>query len=128
MLARLADASGAGSSVSAQAVGYECGREIAAGLSNGHDSRERGGLDGAMAYLATTGCSPRVVASDEHKVVVEVGSCLYPEVARDHPGVVCDLSSGLLCGLLGIDPAGHRRTKSIVNGDSTCLHEFALPV
>jgi predicted ArsR family transcriptional regulator len=128
MLARLADASGAGSSASAQAVGYQCGCEIAADLPDGHDSREHGvSLDGAMAYLATTGCSPRVVASDEHKVVVEVGSCLYPEVARDHPGVVCELSSGLLCGLLGVDPATHRHTRSILNGDATCVHEFALP-
>jgi predicted ArsR family transcriptional regulator len=129
MLARLIDASGAGSSAAAQAVGYQCGCEIAADLPNGHEVRGNGvTLDSAMAYLTTAGCSPHVVASDEHRVVVEVGSCLYPEVARDHPGVVCDLSSGLLCGLLGVDPATHRHTRSILNGDTTCVHEFALPV
>ena len=46
-----------------------------------------------MAYLATAGCSARVVARDGRSVVIEVGSCLYPEVAREHPGVVCELSS-----------------------------------
>lgn len=128
MLARLVDTSGAGSAASAQAVGYQCGREIAADLPNGHDAREHGaGLDSVMTYLTTAGCSPRVVSRDAHKVVVEVGSCLYPEVAREHPGVVCELSSGLLCGLLGIDPAAHRHTRSILSGDATCVHEFALP-
>ncbi len=127
MLARLADASGA-SAASAQAVGYQCGSEIAADLPNGHEALEHGvSVESAMAYLATAGCSARVVARDGRKVVIEVGSCLYPEVARDHPGVVCELSSGLLCGLLGADPAAHRHTRSILSGDPTCVHEFALP-
>jgi hypothetical protein len=33
----------------------------------------------------------------------------------------------MLCGLLGRDPRGHRRTASIIDGDSACVHEFAPP-
>ena len=129
MLARLAAASGESSPPSAAAIGYECGLEIAADLPRGHAGRRHGvDLESAIAFLSDVGCSPRVVAKDDHKMVIEVGSCLYPEVAHDHPGVVCELSSGLLCGLLGVDPATHRRTRTILNGDATCVHEFALPV
>ena len=128
MLARLVSESGEGSSARAEALGYQYGRAIAADLPAGRAPRERGvDLDAAAAYLRAAGCSARIVVKDEHTLVVEVGNCLYPEVARDHPGVICDLSAGALCGLLGVDPANHRRTRSIIDGDPTCVHEFALP-
>ena len=35
-----------------------------------------------------------------------VGNCCYLEVAGDHPAVVCSLCSGMLGGLVGVDPPG----------------------
>ena len=128
MLARLAVRLDGGSEEVAAQVGYEYGRDIAAGLPGAelaHDGVVD--LDAIAAYLRDAGCAPRIAARDDGSVVVEVSNCVYLEVARDHPGMVCSLSSGMLCGLLGVDPAQHRRTASLIDGDPACVHEFALP-
>jgi len=122
MLARLADRLGADPAVAAHDVGFEIGREAAAGLSsNGHG----GDLAAAIALLGAMGCSPRAERRADGTVVLEVGNCVYHEVAVDHPDLVCSLGSGLLCGLLGADPAAHRHTASLLAGDPACVHEFA---
>jgi predicted ArsR family transcriptional regulator len=128
MLVRLASKLNGRSVSLAEEVGYEYGRDAAAGLPGGRLNRD-GGLDleGVVAYLRDAGYSPRVASRHDATVVVEVSNCLYLEVAGDHPGVVCGLSSGMLCGLLGVDPSAHRQTASIVNGDPACVHEFVLP-
>jgi len=107
-----------------EAIGYELGREAAAGLSRGGQNE---GLDlsDAVAYLRDTGCSPRAAVRDDHTVVVEVGNCVFLEVARDHPELVCAFDGGVLCGLLGVEPATHRQTASVIDGDLACVHEFA---
>jgi predicted ArsR family transcriptional regulator len=122
MLARLADRLGTDPARLAHEVGFEIGREAAAGLSsNGHGSD----LAAAVAYLGAIGCSPRAERRPDGTVVLEVGNCVYREVAVDHPALVCSLGSGLLCGLLGADPAAHRHTASLLDGDPACVHEFA---
>jgi predicted ArsR family transcriptional regulator len=123
MLARLAGRLDADPSAIAHEVGFEIGRDVASGLSsNGHGA---GDLAAVMAYLGGMGCSPRVERRPDGTVVLEVGNCVYREVAAEHPGLVCGLGTGLLCGLLGADPAGHRMTASLLHGDAACVHEFA---
>ena len=128
MLVRLAARLDRHAASLAAEVGYEYGREAAAGLAHGRSAGD-GGLDleGIVTYLRDAGCSPRVDVKDDRTVGVEVSNCLYLEVARDHPGFVCDLSTGMLCGLLGVEPGAHRQTASIVDGAPACVHEFALP-
>ena len=124
-LARLAARADDSSASRAETVGYELGRQAAAGLSRG--SGHNGGLDlsDAVAWLRDTGCSPRVEVRDDHTVVIEVGNCVFLEVAREHPELVCAFDRGMLCGLLGVEPAAHRRTASLVDGAPACVHEFA---
>jgi predicted ArsR family transcriptional regulator len=123
MLARLAGRFDSDPTTLAHEVGYETGREMAAGLSsNGHGS---GDLAAVIAFLGAAGCSPRVERRPDGTVVLEVGNCVCHEVAVEHPALVCSLGSGLLCGLLGADPAGHRMTASLLEGDPACVHEFA---
>ena len=62
---------------------------------------------------------------DDHTVVVEIANCVFLEVAREHPDLVCGFDGGLLCGLLGVDPDAHRRIASVIDGDPVCVHEFA---
>jgi len=122
MLARLAGRLDGDPAAMAHDVGYEIGREVAAGLSNGNG---HGDLSAVIAYLGSMGCSPRVERRPDGGIVLEVGNCVYHEVAAEHPGLVCGLGSGLLCGLLGVDPAGHRMTASMLDGEPACVHEFA---
>jgi predicted ArsR family transcriptional regulator len=123
MLASLADRVHGDPTALARDVGYEIGREAAAGLSS--DGHGGGDLAAVVAYLGAAGCSPRGERRPDGTVVLEVGNCVYREVAADHPAVVCSLGSGLLCGLLGANPAGHRLTASLLEGDPACVHEFA---
>ncbi len=123
MLARVAGRLDGDPAMVAHEVGYEIGREVAAGLSsNGHRA---GDLGAVIAYLGAAGCSPHVERRADGTVVLAVGNCVYREVAVEHPDLVCGLGSGLLCGLLGADPAGHRMTASLLEGDPACVHEFA---
>ena len=124
-LARVAAGTEGSPASRAQAIGYELGREAAAGLSRSREQDEGLDLGDAVAYLRDTGCSPRAVVRDDHSVVVEVGNCVFLEVARDHPELVCAFDGGVLCGLLGVEPGDHRQTASFIDGHPVCVHEFA---
>jgi predicted ArsR family transcriptional regulator len=108
----------------AHEVGYEFGHELAATLPRGHDDGIA--IDSALALLAERGCRPRVVEVRADRIVLEVGNCLYHEVAEASPDLVCGLSAGMICGLLGIAVERHRQTASILMGDGACRHEFLL--
>jgi predicted ArsR family transcriptional regulator len=123
MLARVAGRLDAQPTIVAHEVGFEIGREVASGLSS--NGQGAGDLAAVLAYLSALGCSPRAERRPDGVVVLEVGNCLYREVAAEHPDLVCGLGTGLLCGLLDADPAGHRMTASLLNGDAACVHEFA---
>lgn len=128
MLIRLVAKLDGHSEALAAEVGYECGREAAAGLPGGQFLSDGAlNLEGIVSYLRGAGCNPRIAVRDDRTVVGEMRNCLYLEVARDHPSLVCSLCSGMLCGLLGVDLEGHRQTASIVAGAPACVHEFALP-
>mgnify|MGYP007112003749 CR=1 FL=1 len=63
---------------------------------------------------------------DPSKSVIEVQNCVYQELAREYPDVVCAFDRGMLCGLLGVDAAAHSQTHALSAGDSVCRHEFRL--
>ena len=129
MLVRLASKLNGSTVALAEEVGCECGRQAATSLPGGQFSRDgRLNLGSIVAHLYETGCSPHATVRDDHTLVVETNNCLYLEIARERPAVVCGLCSGLLCGLIGVDPGAHRQTAAIVDGDTACAHEFALPV
>ena len=129
MLVRLASKLNGSAVALAEEVGCECGRQAATGLPGGQFSRDgRLNLGSIVAHLCEPGCSPHATVRDDHTLVVETNNCLYLEIARERPAVVCGLCSGLLCGLIGVDPGAHRQTAAIVDGDTACAHEFALPV
>jgi predicted ArsR family transcriptional regulator len=123
-LARLATHTDGSSATHAEKLGYELGREAAAGW---RGTGQTGGLepDDVGAFLRDTGCSPRVTVRDDHTVVIEIGNCVFLEVAREHPELVCALDGGMLCGLLGVEPAAHRQIASAVDGAPACVHEFS---
>ena len=129
MLVRLVSKLNGGTVALAEEVGRECGRQAAESLPGGQFLRDgRLNLGSIVAHLRETGCSPHATVRDDHTLVVETNNCLYLEIARERPAVVCGLCSGLLCGLIGVDPGAHRQTAAIVDGDTACAHEFALPV
>ena len=129
MLVRLASKLNGSTAALAEEVGCECGRQAAAGLPGGRLLRDgRLNLGSIVAHLRETGCSPRATVRDDHTLVVEVNNCLYLEIARERPAVICGLCSGLLRGLIGVDSGAHRQAASIADGDAACVHEFALPV
>jgi len=123
-LARLAGLADLSSAAHAEALGHELGREAAAGSPG---AVRNGGLtpDDVDTFLRDMGCSPRVTVRDDRTVVVEIGNCVFLEVAREHPELVCALDGGMLCGLLGVEPAAHRRIASVAEGAPACVHEFA---
>ena len=128
MLVRLASKLNGSTVDLALEVGCECGRQAAAGLPGGQYARDgQLNLASIVAHLCEAGCSPRATVRDDHTLVAEMNNCLYLEIARERPAVVCGLCSGLLCGLVGVDPREHRQTAAIVDGDAACVHEFALP-
>ena len=127
MLVKLASKLNGQAADLAREVGWQEGRQLAAELPR--DSRNgshRTSLKAAMQVLEERGCLPSIVEADEHRVVIEVRNCLYLEVAEQAPEIVCGLSSGMLCGLLGADLANHRHTLSITDGSDFCRHEFTF--
>jgi len=127
MLIRLASRLNGRTAEYASDVGCECGREAASALRGGQRLPDGSlNLDAILAYISERGCSPRVVERRDDALVLEIGNCVYRELANEYPETVCGLSVGLLCGLFDLKPAAHRQTASIVEGDASCIHEFAL--
>jgi predicted ArsR family transcriptional regulator len=127
LLVRLAARLNGRSAELAEEVGREVGREAVAGLPGGrHLPDGRLNLAAVSDLLDDQGCRPELIERRDGSVVVQVSNCLYLEVAREHPDIVCGLSTGMLCGLLGVAREGHRQSASILDGDQACIHEFTL--
>ena len=110
----------------AKEIGWEYGRELAAGLPRAGRGDGRPDLEAVLRVLTDCGCSPRVVERTGSRLVLEVSNCLYREIAEIDPELVCGLSSGTICGLVGVDPKAHTQTHSMAQGHDVCLHEFVL--
>ena len=125
MLAALAAQGGGAPVAAAEAVGREIGEQAVAALPRHGGHGAALDVSNAVTYLRNAGCSPRVTVRDDHTVVVEIANCVFLEVAREQPDLICGFDGGLLCGLLATDPSSHRRVASVIDGDPVCVHEFA---
>jgi predicted ArsR family transcriptional regulator len=66
------------------------------------------------------------LTSNGHGAVIEVHNCVYRELSKEYPDVVCAFDRNMLCGMLGVDSSVHTQTHSLSGGDSYCRHEFRL--
>ncbi|HEY5169625.1 MAG TPA: helix-turn-helix domain-containing protein [Thermoleophilia bacterium] len=67
------------------------------------------------------------LGSDGHgETVIEVHNCVYRELSKDFPEVVCAFDRSMLCGMLGVESSVHTQTHALSSGDSYCRHEFRL--
>jgi predicted ArsR family transcriptional regulator len=111
----------------ALAVGADHGRELAGMLPREvRGGRSLPAIESVMQVLNERGCQPQIIELTPERIVLEVSNCLFLEVADEAPQIVCGLSTGLLCGILGAETQNHRQTASILAGDRACRHEFAF--
>jgi len=81
----------------------------------------------AAQWLSDNGYRAKLAdGKANHQVTVEVGNCVYREVAPLAPGVVCALDHGMFCGLMGVSWASIRQTESILKGDEICRHAITV--
>jgi predicted ArsR family transcriptional regulator len=77
------------------------------------------------AWMDESGYNVRL-SEEPGALVLEVHNCVFSELAREFPDIVCPFDRGTMCGMLGVSPAVHRQTHALSSGDSFCRHEFAL--
>jgi len=108
-------------------LGRAFGAEIAAEIA-GDDVQPPVRLSpGAVAaWMDDAGYSVTLDDGARGVVVVEVHNCVYSELAKDYPNIVCPFDRGTVCGMLGVEPSAHTQTHSISTGDEYCRHEFRL--
>jgi predicted ArsR family transcriptional regulator len=79
-----------------------------------------------VAWMDEAGYSVSLDDGAKGVVVVEVHNCVYSELAKDYPDIVCPFDRGTVCGMLGVEPSAHTQTHSLSTGDEYCRHEFRL--
>ena len=107
-------------------VGGEYGRDIAQAVT-GYGAGGPSALMPAEAvdWLSAAGYRTRLSVHGA-TVTLDVTNCVYKELALEYPEVVCAFGRGMLCGMLGVTPAAHKQTHSLLAGDAFCRHEFRL--
>lgn len=78
----------------------------------------------AVAWMDAAGYDVELADAKPDVVAIEVHNCVYSEVAREHPELVCGFDRGMMCGLLGVEQSRYRLAKTLVCGDECCRHEF----
>ena len=73
-----------------------------------------------------SGYGASIVDGPSGALVIEVRNCVYQELAREFPDIVCPFDRGTLCGMLGVPPGFHRQTHALSDGDAFCRHEITL--
>ncbi len=111
----------------ARALGRAYGEETAA-LIAGDAARPSAPLTprAVVAWMDAAGYSVTLDDSSGEVAIVEVQNCVYRELAREYPDIVCHFDQGMVCGMLGVDPAMHKQTSALSAGDDICRHEFRL--
>jgi len=109
------------------ALGRELGVETAAEIA-GADVQPPVKLAprAVVAWMDEAGYSVSLDDGAKGVVVVEVHNCVYSELAKDYPDIVCPFDRGTMCGMLGVEPSAHTQTHSMRAGDEYCRHEFRL--
>ena len=108
-------------------IGRVYGEETAAAIA-GDQERVPARLTphAVAAWMDESGYGVTVREEPAGPLVVEVRNCVYSELAREFPDIVCPYDRGTLCGMLGVPKSVHRQTHALSAGDSFCRHEFAL--
>jgi predicted ArsR family transcriptional regulator len=79
-----------------------------------------------MDWLDIAGYGATMTSNGNGTTVIEVHNCVYRELSREYPDVVCAFDRNMLCGMLGVDSSLHTQTHALSGGDSYCRHEFKL--
>jgi len=109
------------------ALGREFGAETAAEIA-GDDVEAPVKLAprAVVTWMDEAGYSVSLDDGAKGVVAVEVHNCVYSELAKDYPDIVCPFDRGTVCGMLGVEPSAHTQTHSMSAGDDYCRHEFRL--
>lgn len=83
-------------------------------------------LPALVKWMNESGYAATVSPVGEARAVIEIGNCVYRELARRRPDVVCAFDCGMLCGMLGVADSAHRQTHALCAGDPCCRHEVDL--
>ena len=79
-----------------------------------------------MDWMELAGYGAKLSSSGNGETVIEVHNCVYRELSKEYPEVVCAFDRHMLCGMLGVESAIHTQTHALSSGDSYCRHEFKL--
>ena len=79
-----------------------------------------------MDWMEMSGYGATLGSNGNGETVIEVHNCVYRELSKEYPEVVCAFDRSMLCGMLGVDASVHRQTHSLSSGDLYCRHEFRL--
>jgi predicted ArsR family transcriptional regulator len=105
-------------------LGRSYGEETAVAASDGASPRLT--PHAVAAWMDESGYQAVFHEDPAGTLVVEVHNCVYRELAREFPDIVCPFDRGTLCGLLGVSASVHHQTLALSAGDGVCRHEFAL--
>jgi predicted ArsR family transcriptional regulator len=79
-----------------------------------------------MDWMDLAGYGAVLSANGDGQTVIEVHNCVYRELSKDFPELVCAFDRNMLCGMLGVDSSVHTQTHALSGGDSFCRHEFRV--
>jgi predicted ArsR family transcriptional regulator len=79
-----------------------------------------------MDWMDLAGYGASLASNGNGTTVIEVHNCVYRELSKEYPDVVCAFDRNMLCGMLGVDSSMHAQTHALSGGDSYCRHEFKL--
>ncbi len=79
-----------------------------------------------LDWMEIAGYGATLGSNGSGETVIEVHNCVYRELSKDFPEVVCAFDRSMLCGMLGVDASVHSQTHALSSGDSYCRHEFRL--
>jgi len=106
-----------------RAFGQQTAEEVAGdGVKSPVKMSPRAVLD----WMEIAGYGATLGANGNGETVIEVHNCVYRELSKDFPEVVCAFDRSMLCGMLGVESSVHTQTHALSSGDSYCRHEFRL--
>jgi len=108
-------------------LGRAFGAEIAAEIAgDGVQPPVRLAPRAVAAWMDAAGYSVTLDDGAKGVLAVEIRNCVYSELAKEYPDIVCPFDRGTVCGMLGAEPSAHTQTHSLSAGDEYCRHEFRL--
>lgn len=123
----LIGAAGAAAAGRAALVGCAYGERMAEEIVGaGIQPPVRLSLPALVRWMDASGYAVTASVASKTRAVIEIGNCVYAELAQRSPDVVCALDCGMLRGMLGVRDSAHLQTHALCAGDPCCRHEFDL--